>query len=437
MEKKKKYTDKELLLNFDFDDIKSDVKPKLNSVIKTNKLQIVKSKKQVLSKNQQNFNKLIKKIEALEKQIVDTKNLAFELTIAYSKEISPVQKTLGKAYFEFATILDSYVQNIKLTNRQNDDFENHIMDLFNIALTYTEPNEQEEALYNKYGNVSYKEMLEVEKLDLFEQFRDFMEDEMGVDVGDMDFDMSNEEEARKYAEKLKEQLDKKNQEEEEIEQNKKKTKKQIEEEQKQKLEDELSKKSLRSIYISLAKMLHPDTEINEDQKAEKTELMKKVTVAYDQKDLATLLKLEMEWVNRTADDLQKLTDGKLKLYNKVLSEQVDELEEELCQLKMNPAYTTIFELLNYSSKYAHTLLKTQKKEILSELEGIKSKQLIFQKKKKPKSVLIKYLEEVSELEDDFDEFDDYDVFGDEGEGEDDDVFGEMLYNLMSGKKIRK
>jgi hypothetical protein len=264
-----------------------------------------------------------------------------------------------------------------------------------------------------------------------------MEDEMGVDVGDMDFDMSNEEEARKYAEKLKEQLDKKNQEEEEIEQNKKKTKKQIEEEQKQKLEDELSKKSLRSIYISLAKMLHPDTEINEDQKAEKTELMKKVTVAYDQKDLATLLKLEMEWVNRTADDLQKLTDGKLKLYNKVLSEQVDELEEELCQLKMNPAYTTIFELLNYSSKYAHTLLKTQKKEILSELEGIKSKQLIFQKKKKPKSVLIKYLEEVSELEDDFDEFDDYDVFGDEGEGEDDDVFGEMLYNLMSGKKIRK
>lgn len=429
MEKKKKYSDKELFLNFDFDNLKSEVKP----VIKTNKLQIVKSQKQVLSKNQQNFNKLIKKIETLEKQIADTKKLAFELTIAYSKEISPVEKTLGKAYFEFAILLDSYVQDMKLTKNQNIDFENHIMNLLNTALTYIEPNEQEEALYNKYGNVSYKEMLEIEKLDLFEQFRDFMDDEMGVDVGEMDFDISNEEEARAYAEKLKEQFDKKSLEEEEIEQNKKKTKKQIEEEQKQKLEDELSKKSLRSIYISLAKMLHPDTEINEEQKAEKTELMQKVTVAYDQKDLATLLKLEMEWVNRTADDLQKLTDEKLKLYNKVLSEQVDELEEELCQLKMNPAYTNVFELLNYSSKYAHTLLKTQKKEILSELEGIKSKQLIFQKKKKTKSVLIKYLEEVSELEDDFDEFDDYEDFDDEG-NDDDDAFGEMLYNLMSGKK---
>ena len=123
MGKKKKYSDKELLLSIDFDDFKSDVKPTVNSVIKTNKLQIVKSKKQVLSKNQQNFNKLIKKIDTLEKQIADTKKLAFELTIAYSKEISPVQKTLGKAYFEFATILDSYVQNIKLTKRQNDDLK--------------------------------------------------------------------------------------------------------------------------------------------------------------------------------------------------------------------------------------------------------------------------------------------------------------------------
>src|ERR1035437_7377771 len=132
MGKKKEYTDKELFLNFVFDDFKSDIKPGE----KTDKLQIVKGKKNVLSKNQQNFNKLIKKIEALEKEIADTKKLAFELTIAYSKEITPVEKTLGKAYFEFATLLDSYVQNIKLTKRQNDDFENHIMDLLNIALTY-------------------------------------------------------------------------------------------------------------------------------------------------------------------------------------------------------------------------------------------------------------------------------------------------------------
>lgn len=421
MAKKKEYSDRDLLLGFDFDDFNSNARPTIKTEklqmtkgkkqilskdqpVKTGKLQIVKGKKQVLSKNQQAFNKLIKKIETLEKQLVETKKLAFELTIAYSKEIIPVEKKLGKAYFEFAQLLDSYVQNLKLTKRQNIDFEEHIINLCDTALTYTEPDEQQEALYDKYSQVSYKETMENEKLDLFEQFRDYLEDEMGVEVDEMDFDPANEEETRKYAEKIREKLEKKKLEEEEKEKNKKKTKKQIEEEQKQKLEEELSTKSLRSIYISLAKLLHPDTETDEEQKSEKTELMKKVTVAYDQKDLAALLKLEMEWVHHASDNLQELTDEKLKLYNKVLAEQAEELEQEIFQVKMNPANFNIFELLNSTPKYAHSSLKYQKDDLLDELENIKYNKKVFQKQPAQKSVLINYLEDVQEFEPDEDAF---------------------------------
>jgi len=404
MAKKKLYNEGDLLLNLNFDNVVTNSKFE----IKTNKLQISKSKKQVLSKNQQLFNKLIKKIETLEKQLVETKDLAFELTIAFSKEIVPVEKKLGKAYFEFAMVLDSYVQNIKLTKKQSIDFDEHIINLFNNALTYAEPDEQQEALFDKYSDLSYRETLEIEKLDLFEQFRGYMEDEMGVDVGEMDFDITNEAEAREYAEKLKEKFEQKNLEDEEKEQNKKKTKKQIEQEQKQKLEAELSTKSLRSIYISLAKLLHPDTETDEELKSDKTELMKKVTVAYDQKDLATLLKLEIEWVHRTSDNLQELTDEKLKLYNKVLSEQVEDLNQEIFQLKMNPSYTNICDLLNYSSKFAHTSLNYQKEDLLSELESIKKNKKVFQKQPVQKQVLVKYLKNVVEHDND------------------DDILGELL-----------
>jgi len=404
MAKKKLYNEGDLLLNLNFDNVVTNSKFE----IKTNKLQISKSKKQVLSKNQQLFNKLIKKIETLEKQLVETKDLAFELTIAFSKEIVPVEKKLGKAYFEFAMVLDSYVQNIKLTKKQSIDFDEHIINLFNTALTYAEPDEQQEALFDKYSDLSYRETLEIEKLDLFEQFRGYMEDEMGVDVGEMDFDITNEAEAREYAEKLKEKFEQKNLEDEEKEQNKKKTKKQIEQEQKQKLEAELSTKSLRSIYISLAKLLHPDTETDEELKSDKTELMKKVTVAYDQKDLATLLKLEIEWVHRTSDNLQELTDEKLKLYNKVLSEQVEDLNQEIFQLKMNPSYTNICDLLNYSSKFAHTSLNYQKEDLLSELESIKKNKKVFQKQPVQKQVLVKYLKNVVEHDND------------------DDILGELL-----------
>ena len=404
MAKKKLYNEGDLLLNLNFDNVVTNSKFE----IKTNKLQISKSKKQVLSKNQQLFNKLIKKIETLEKQLVETKDLAFELTIAFSKEIVPVEKKLGKAYFEFAMVLDSYVQNIKLTKKQSIDFDEHIINLFNNALTYAEPDEQQEALFDKYSDLSYRETLEIEKIDLFEQFRGYMEDEMGVDVGEMDFDITNEAEAREYAEKLKEKFEQKNLEDEEKEQNKKKTKKQIEQEQKQKLEAELSTKSLRSIYISLAKLLHPDTETDEELKSDKTELMKKVTVAYDQKDLATLLKLEIEWVHRTSDNLQELTDEKLKLYNKVLSEQVEDLNQEIFQLKMNPSYTNICDLLNYSSKFAHTSLNYQKEDLLSELESIKKNKKVFQKQPVQKQVLVKYLKNVVEHDND------------------DDILGELL-----------
>ena len=151
MAKKKLYNEGDLLLNLNFDNVVTNSKFE----IKTNKLQISKSKKQVLSKNQQLFNKLIKKIETLEKQLVETKDLAFELTIAFSKEIVPVEKKLGKAYFEFAMVLDSYVQNIKLTKKQSIDFDEHIINLFNTALTYAEPDEQQEALFDKYSDLSY------------------------------------------------------------------------------------------------------------------------------------------------------------------------------------------------------------------------------------------------------------------------------------------
>ena len=136
--------------------------------------------------------------------------------------------------------------------------------------------------------------------------------------------------------------------------------------------------------------------------------MKKVTVAYDQKYLATLLKLEIEWVHRTSDNLQELTDEKLKLYNKVLSEQVEDLNQEIFQLKMNPSYTNICDLLNYSSKFAHTSLNYQKEDLLSELESIKKNKKVFQKQPVQKQVLVKYLKNVVEHDND------------------DDILGELL-----------
>ena len=61
--------------------------------------------------------------------------------------------------------------------------------------------------------------------------------------------------------------------------------------------------------------------------------MKKVTQAYEQDDLFELLKLKIEL---QGSDIESLTmaDEHLKYYNKILKEQVNELENNLWQLRM-------------------------------------------------------------------------------------------------------
>jgi len=176
-----------------------------------------------------------------------------------------------------------------------------------------------------------------------------------------------------------------------------KIRKHQEEEQNQKSEDEFLKKLLRLIYLSFSRMLHLDEETNEERNPDKTDLMKQVTAAYDQKDLATLQKLEMSFVHWVADNLPHLTDEKRTFYSKVLNEQAEELNREIIYLKKNPACINIFKWLHYPPKQALSSLENQKKELLSELENIKRNIKIFENQPSKKSILIKHLKNAAEL----------------------------------------
>ncbi|MDO9153777.1 MAG: hypothetical protein Q7U47_08750 [Paludibacter sp.] len=418
MVKKKKYRDIDLLMNpvlFDEDFI---VKPvEIAKQIISTELQIAKGSKPILSKQQQRFNQLIKKIENCEKEIENTKTLGYELDAFYKKNIIPVEKDFGDACFVWAKVLHEFAIPFKLTESQRDKLDSHIIELCNIALSYIEPNEEQKVFYDSYSFISYKDKIESEKQDIIDEFHEFMRDEMNVDMKDIPFDPDDAEKTQEYLNKLLEKLENKKNEDRhnwQKQENQTKTKKQIEKEQQKLLEDELTKKSLRSVYISLAKILHPDTETDQQLIAEKSELMKKVTVAYEQKDLSTLLKLEMEWVHQTAENLQLLTEDKLKLYNGILQDQLNDLQNELYAIKMNPAFLNVSSLLNYNKNYALSILKANKTDMLGEIEQMKINIAAFKKQPAKKNTLTNYLKDV-ELE----------------EYADDDDFGEFLNNLMS------
>lgn len=70
--------------------------------------------------------------------------------------------------------------------------------------------------------------------------------------------------------------------------------KQLRQQQKREQAEQLAAQSLKTVYLKIAAMIHPDREQDESKKAEKTELFQQASQAYGQQDLFYLLKLQLQ-----------------------------------------------------------------------------------------------------------------------------------------------
>jgi hypothetical protein len=356
-------------------------------------LSIAKSKSKPLSKEQIKFNTLSKKIEMLRKKIeVDTAKFD-AISNYFLKKATPAEN----AYYTELTLFSKALYDIykyeNLTNVNKEKAKELILSNLNDAFSYITPSDEIKAIYNALNDSTYEEE-EAEQLDEMKQMmEDLFMEEFGMDVDLSDLDANPETIAKKMAE-LKEEFERQQEERKEKQQNRKKTKKELATELKNKQEAELQKKNIRSIYMSLAKILHPDLETDETLKLEKQELMKKVTAAYQEKDLHTLLKLEIEIIHKQSENLEHLTSEKLTFLNVTLKEQVMELEEELQQIRMNPRYQNIQEFMHYTERSAFQNIDSiasdyakSQKEVEKDING-----LTGENKKKFVTAMLKQVE---------------------------------------------
>ncbi|MEY4925671.1 MAG: hypothetical protein RI894_107, partial [Bacteroidota bacterium] len=110
--------------------------------------------------------------------------------------------------------------------------------------------------------------------------------------------------------------------------NRKKTAKQQKKAEEMAVQKAIETKSVREIYMKLAKEFHPDTEPEETERLRKTEVMQRITGAYEANDLPGLLRLQLEYEQISLDKLDELADTKLVAYNNVLKGQIKQLEQE-------------------------------------------------------------------------------------------------------------
>lgn len=373
--------------------------------------------KQVLSKKQKEFFKHTANIESLKEKIKKTEIKLNDLESIFKQEIDPEIINIAKAEFEIAKAIADSIRMHQFTQVQLDKTKFVIMVLCDQAFCVINPSDEDIAFYNKWAPIDY----ETSQKELIQDSKDSMEEMMQEELG-IDIDLSDlEDDAESFA-RFQKMIEEKLFEKEAKKSNRKKTKKQIEAEAKRKAIDEIKNKSLRSIYVGLAKVLHPDLEENEALKAEKEELMKTITSAYEAKDLPTLLKLEMQWVYKEAENIEQLTDEKLDIFIDLLKDQVKELKAELDMLVMNPQYHRVAMFAETTISFALEEIMYEKQKILNSIAELKELKEVCPKPQGKKKI-VQFVNEIH-----------VEVTFDSEEDDDDYEFFEEEIDLSSRKK---
>ena len=92
--------------------------------------------------------------------------------------------------------------------------------------------------------------------------------------------------------------------------------------------EKMTTQSLKSVYLKIASIIHPDREPDEAKKAEKTELLQRANEAYEQEDLFYLLKLQLEVEQNKGEGKKGLTTEQVKFYQQALEAQYQNLKQQ-------------------------------------------------------------------------------------------------------------
>lgn len=301
-----------------------------------------------LSKAQQRFNRLASRIEKLRAAIDATQSQLDRQLAFYGAELHPLEEKIAALRKEFVKRLHPFVSHRDLRAKsvrsrlqriiahQLQMILDHFGDLDSPELT---------AIYKAVHGKTLDEADREEMESARAQMQDLC-DFMGIDMDLSDIkEGASEEVLNRKFEELEARLNAaQSQPETASDANarpspgKPRSKRQLQREARERAAEELRSRDIGRLYKQLAKLLHPDLERDAVRRQEKEAAMKRLTTAYKDGDLHTMLQLEVEWILREQADAARLTDEKLAIYNDVLKEQVVELEEELRQLSSHPRY---------------------------------------------------------------------------------------------------
>ncbi|WP_151828309.1 molecular chaperone DnaJ [Acinetobacter oleivorans] len=108
--------------------------------------------------------------------------------------------------------------------------------------------------------------------------------------------------------------------------------KQQRQQQKREQAEHMAAQSLKTVYLKIAAMIHPDREQDETKKLEKTELFQQASQAYEKQDLFYLLKLQLQLEQNKGLGAKVLSAEQFRFYKLALNAQSQQLESQIAEI---------------------------------------------------------------------------------------------------------
>lgn len=384
-------------------------------------IKVAQSDKSPRAKRFKQFNTLLNKINKLKQELETLKEQMSSGLAFFHQEVKPLhqrqqdlmvkevealhraypQKTFGKKDREkIAHLIVSRCEN--LFQVQDRDFP-ELTEIFNFYADQT------------------REELAAEAKQLEREMAEDMLHSFGLDI-----ELDDEDDLEEILAKAEAASERQEQEKAEKSAKRPKTERQqLKEEQERQKEKDIQKVS-KNIYAELVRLLHPDREQDEAQRAVKTTAIQRVNEAYERNDLFELLSLQAEYLQKEGDQLSLLPEKEFKYYLDVLRSQEQELQQTLNMSKFMPGiegYVAQF----FCHPNPNTMQIMRQRAVREEKEAIKSYQhnLNLAKDLKALKDALRYYE--IEEDDEFMSFEDF-------FGEIDAYTEEMEKGKKGGKK---
>lgn len=274
-----------------------------------------------LNKAQKQFNQAIAKIEAQLRENNEWREFMPLYQQRIANEYHPLAMRLRATRMALVELLDNHFDNQKLTRNQREKLRLFLADMIDNLIGQEESAELI-SLYDKYNELSHREEQQYE----MDVIRTLVDDVFGIEV---DSDATSPEQLMEH---LHSQMHTREQPRASKRKPRKKSEKMLAREAEQAAAAQNATRAIRDVYRKLASELHPDREPDPQRRERLTELMQQANRAYEEDDLLTLLRLQLQIEQIDSQALAGLAEERLANYNRALREQSERLQQERFEL---------------------------------------------------------------------------------------------------------